>query len=152
MSVLWVVSTPIGNLDDISFRLKQTLESCDVLLVESENTFGGSLNNTNKIKLVNDQKPKDWIEKTVRLINNSANIKVLTNTLVTTYNFNDHLIALEDKSVGKKQDEKKPELILHKIRTKQTILANGYIERFISFRNNDLPGVMLAESFEKYLN
>ena len=126
--------------------------SYDVLLIESENTFGGILKNTNKIKSVNDQKPKDWIEKTVRLINNSANIKVLTNTMVTTYNFNDHLIALEDKSVGKKQDEKKPELILHKIRTKQTILANGYIERFISFRNNDLPGVMLAESFEKYLN
>ena len=39
-----------------------------------------------------------------------------------------------------------------KIRTKHTILANGHIERFITFRNNDLPGVMLAASFEKYLN
>ena len=57
-----------------------------------------------------------------------------------------------DRSVGKPQDDKKPELILHKIRTKQTILANGHIERFISFRNNDLPGVMLAASFEKYLH
>ena len=35
MSVLWVISTPIGNLDDVSLRLKQTLESCDILLVES---------------------------------------------------------------------------------------------------------------------
>ena len=30
------------------------------------------------------------------------------------------------------------------------ILANGHIERLISFRNNDLPGIMLA-SFEKYI-
>ena len=72
--------------------------------------------------------------------------------MVTTYNFSDHLIALEDKNVGKPQDNEKPELVLHKIRTKHTILANGHIERFITFRNNDLPGVMLAASFEKYLN
>ena len=41
---------------------------------------------------------------------------------------------------------------MHKIRTKHTILANGHIERFVSFRNNDLPGVMLAASFEKYIH
>ena len=48
-------------------------------------------------------------------------------------------------------DINKSELTLHKIRT-NTILANGHIERFISFRNNDLPGVMLASSFEKYIH
>ena len=41
---------------------------------------------------------------------------------------------------------------MHKIRTKHTVLANGHIERFLSFRNNDLPGVMLAASFEKYIH
>ena len=70
---------------------------------------------------------------------------------MTTYNFSDHLIAVEDKSVGKPQNNENPELILHKIRTRHTILANGHIERFVSFRNNDLPGVMLAASFEKYI-
>ena len=49
-------------------------------------------------------------------------------------------------------NNKNPELVLHKIRTKHTILANGHIERFLSFRNNDLPGVMLAASFEKYIH
>ena len=52
----------------------------------------------------------------------------------------------------KKIDTNKSELTLHKIRTDNTILANGHIERFISFRNNDLPGVMLASSFEKYIH
>ena len=57
-----------------------------------------------------------------------------------------HLIALEDK--GRKKIDNKSELTLHKIRTTHTILANGHIERFISFRNNDLPGVMLAASLK----
>ena len=124
----------------------------DVLLIERESALGGILKNTKKIKLINDQDPKVWIEKTERLIENSNNIKVLKNTLVTTYNFKDHLIALEDKSVGKPQDNKKPELVLHKIRTSHSVLANGHIERIISFRNNDLPGIMLAASFEKYVH
>ena len=59
---------------------------------------------------------------------------------------------LKINQYGKPQDNEKPELVLHKIRTKHTILANGYIERFLSFRNNDLPGVMLAASFEKYIH
>ena len=59
---------------------------------------------------------------------------------------------MEDKFSGKKIDTNKSELTLHKIRTDNTILANGHIERFISFRNNDLPGVMLASSFEKYIH
>ncbi len=124
----------------------------DVLLIERENLLGGNLINTKKIKSVDDQKPGDWIEKTEWLIKNSKNIKVLKNTTVTTYNYNNHLIAFEDKSAGKPQDNTRPELILHKIRTKHTILANGHIERFLSFRNNDLPGVMLAASFEKYIH
>ena len=124
----------------------------DVLLIEREDSLGGILKNTKKIESINDQNPSDWIEKTERLIENSSNIKILKNTLVTTYNFSDHLIAVEDKSVGKPQNNEKPELVLHKIRTKHTILANGHIERFVSFRNNDLPGVMLAASFEKYIH
>ena len=94
----------------------------------------------------------DWINETEQLILHSKNIKILKNTLVTTYNFTNHLIALEDKFSGKKIDTNRSELTLHKIRTDNTILANGHIERFISFRNNDLPGVMLASSFEKYIH
>ena len=141
-----------GGLSGLLAARKFAGTNYDVLLVEREDAFGGILKNANKIKSINDQPADEWLEKTERLIRNSNNIKILKNTLVTTYNFSDHLIALEDKNVGKPQDNEKPELVLHKIRTKHTILANGHIERFITFRNNDLPGVMLAASFEKYLN
>ena len=141
-----------GGLSGLLAARKFAGTNYDVLLVEREDALGGVLKNANKIKYINDQPADEWLEKTERLIRNSNNIKILKNTLVTTYNFSDHLIALEDKNVGKPQDNEKPELVLHKIRTKHTILANGHIERFITFRNNDLPGVMLAASFEKYLN
>ena len=141
-----------GGLSGLLAARKFAGTNYDVLLVEREDTLGGVLKNADKIKSINDQPADEWLEKTERLIRNSNNIKILKNTLVTTYNFSDHLIALEDKNVGKPQDNEKPELVLHKIRTKHTILANGHIERFLSFKNNDLPGVMLAASFEKYIH
>ena len=70
---------------------------------------------------------------------------------MTNYNYINHLIAIEDLVVGTKPLENIPDQVLHKIRADQVILANGHIERLISFRNNDLPGVMLASSFEKYI-
>tara|TARA_Y100001970_G_scaffold51574_1_gene65223 strand:+ start:2842 stop:5796 length:2955 start_codon:yes stop_codon:yes gene_type:complete len=124
----------------------------DVLLIERDNSLGGILKNSNKIKSIDDQKSANWVEKTEWLLKSANNIKILKNTTVTTYNYKDHLIAIEDKSVGAPPDNSKPELVMHKIRTKHTILANGHIERFLSFRNNDLPGVMLAASFEKYIH
>jgi len=124
----------------------------DVLLLEQDSFLGGVLKNSNKVKKINDQETDKWIKETERLIKTSTNIKILKNSLVTSYNYTNHLIALEDKFTGKEIDTRKSELTLHKIRTTHTILANGHIERFISFRNNDLPGVMLASSFEKYVH
>ncbi len=124
----------------------------DVLLVEQDSFLGGILKNSNKVNTIDGLNVSDWIIETEKLISESKNIKILKNTLVTTYNFTNHLVALEDKFSGKKIDTNKSELTLHKIRTTNTILANGHIERFISFRNNDLPGVMLASSFEKYIH
>ena len=123
-----------------------------VLFIEQDSYLGGVLKNSNKVKMINGLTPQEWISETEELILNSKNITILKNTLVTTYNFTNHLIALEDKFAGKKIDLNKSELTLHKIRTSNTIIANGHIERFISFRNNDLPGVMLASSFEKYIH
>ena len=123
----------------------------DVLILEQDNILGGSLNSSQKIKTIDNLDTRAWLKKTEDLIKKSKNIKILKNTLATSYNQINHIIALEDNSVGKPLASHKPELILHKIRTKHTILSNGHIERLISFRNNDLPGIMLAGSFEKYI-
>ena len=122
-----------------------------VLLIDFDDQLGGILNNSNKVLSVNNQTPMDWISETVKEIENSKNIKLLRNTLVTTYNYINHLIAVEDKFVGSRPLKDKVNSTLHKIRTDQVILSNGHIERFLSFQNNDLPGIMLCSSFEKYM-
>ena len=141
-----------GGLSGLITARKLINTQYDVLLLEQDSFLGGILKNSKKIKKISNKEPNEWINETEKLIKDSKNIKILKNSLVTSYNFTNHLIALEDKSVGKKIDINKSELTLHKIRTTHTILANGHIERFISFRNNDLPGVMLAASFEKYIH
>ena len=141
-----------GGLSGLIAARKLIGTDYEALLVEQDCFLGGILKNSNKINSIDGKKTNDWIEETEQLILKSKNIKILKNSLVTTYNFTNHLIALEDKFVGEKIDLDKSELVLHKIRTTNTILANGHIERFISFRNNDLPGVMLASSFEKYIH
>ena len=123
----------------------------NVLLIDFDDQLGGILNNSNKVLSVNNQTPMDWISETVKEIENSRNIKILKNTLVTTYNYINHLIAVEDKFVGSRPLKDKVNSTLHKIRTDQVILCNGHIERFLSFQNNDLPGIMLCSSFEKYM-
>ena len=141
-----------GGLSGLAAAKKFINTKYKVLLIEQDSYLGGVLKNSNKVKTINGLTPQEWISETEELILNSKNITILKNTLVTTYNFTNHLIALEDKFAGKKIDLNKSELTLHKIRTSNTIIANGHIERFISFRNNDLPGVMLASSFEKYIH
>jgi len=123
----------------------------DVLLIDFEEQLGGIINNSNKISLIDNKEPKNWLKETIQEIEDSKNIKILKNTLVTTYNYINHLIAIEDRFVGYKPIEGKVNSTLHKIRTGHTILCNGHIERFLSFQNNDLPGIMLSSSFEKYM-
>ncbi len=45
-----------------------------------------------------------------------------------------------------------PRQRMHILRARQTILATGALERSVAFGNNDLPGVMTADSAGVYLN
>ena len=53
---------------------------------------------------------------------------------------------------SQKTNNKNLRQIIWKIRAKKVILATGSIERFLTFNNNDRPGIMLANSARKYLN
>ncbi len=140
-----------GGLNGLLAAKSLVNSSYDVLLLEFDSHLGGIINNSNKIHSIDGLSPRDWVKETVEIIESSKNIKILKDTLVTTYNYINHLIAVEDKYVGAKPDENKVNSTLHKIRTDHVVLCNGHIERFLSFQNNDLPGIMLASSFEKYI-
>ena len=141
-----------GGLNGLLAAKSLINTSYDILLIEFDDHLGGILNNSNKVESIDGQSPKEWVKETVESIELSKNIKILRNSLVTTYNYINHLIAIEDKFAGTKPSENKVNSILHKIRTKHVLLCNGHIERFLSFQNNDLPGIMLASSFEKYIS
>ena len=140
-----------GGLNGLLAAKSLVNSNYDVLLIEFDSHLGGIVNNSNKIHTIDEKSPRDWLKETIEIIESSKNIKILRDTLVTTYNYINHLIAVEDKYVGAKPDKNKVNSTLHKIRTEQVILCNGHIERFLSFQNNDLPGIMLASSFEKYI-
>ena len=140
-----------GGLNGLLAAKSLVNSNYDVLLIEFDSHLGGIINNSNKIHSIDGLSPRDWVKETVEIIKSSKNIKILKDTLVTTYNYINHLIAVEDKYVGAKPDENKVNSTLHKIRTDHVVLCNGHIERFLSFQNNDLPGIMLASSFEKYI-
>ena len=59
---------------------------------------------------------------------------------------NNYLLACQ------KINNKNLRQIIWKIRAKKVVLATGSIERFLTFDNNDRPGIMLANSARKYLN
>ena len=140
-----------GGLSGLIAAKKIINTNYDVLLIEQDHFLGGILKNSNKIEKIDNKDSQEWIKKVNKEISDSKNIKVLKSTQLSSYNYDNYLIAVEDKSSGELPGNHKPELILHKIRTKNTILANGHIERLICFRNNDVPGIMLASSFEKYM-
>ncbi|MDB4233591.1 2Fe-2S iron-sulfur cluster-binding protein [Alphaproteobacteria bacterium] len=122
-----------------------------ILIIEQDSFLGGILKNSNKISTIENKDNRLWIKELENKLEGLENIKILKNTLATTYNYINHLIAIEDRTTGTLPLDGNVDQILHKIRADHIILANGHIERLVSFRNNDLPGIMLAGSFEKFI-
>ena len=140
-----------GGLNGLLAAKSLINSKLEVLLIEFDSNLGGIINNSSKINKIDDKEPQEWLKNTIQEIEDSKTIKILTNILVSTYNYINHLIAVEDKYVGSRPSNNEVNSTLHKIRADHVILSNGHIERFLSFQNNDKPGIMLASSFEKYI-
>ena len=82
-----------GGLSGLVAARKLIDTDYDVLLIDQDSFLGGILKNSNKVNLIDGKETNEWIKETETLIKNSKNIKILKNTLVTTYNFTNHLIA-----------------------------------------------------------
>ena len=127
----------------------------NTILVDDKNSLGGStiFQNNENFK-INDQFSKDWLSEEIEELKKLKNLTIKTRTSIAAYhgynyllgkeNLTDHL-SKNDKSFGIRQR-------LWKIRAKKVIIAAGAIERPLVFSNNDRPGILLANSVNKYLN
>jgi 16S rRNA (cytidine1402-2'-O)-methyltransferase len=83
MSKLFVVATPIGNLDDISTRTLNTLEVSDLILAEDTRVTQKILNTFNidtPIKRYNEHKPNLIFNELVELFNEDKNVVLVSDS------------------------------------------------------------------------
>ena len=111
-----------------------------VLVVEQHHELGGQNLNTDSFKT------QELLAKELEEQNNKNNLKIIKNSTVFAYMHSNYLLACQ------KISNEKIRQIIWKIRATKIVLATGSIERFLTFDNNDRPGIMLANSAQKYQN
>ena len=126
----------------------------DTILIDDKNTLGGStiFQNNENFK-INENTSRDWLLNEIEELKKLKNLNIKTRTSVAAYHSYNYLLAKENltdhlpknKSSGIRQR-------LWKIRANKVIIATGAIERPLVFNNNDRPGIILANSVNKYLN
>lgn len=118
----------------ISAALAAAEAGASVVLIEENSRIGGSLTYANS----HLPDPQQTLAELETRLEQQTTITVLSDATCTGW-FHDHLLSV---IAG---DE------LLKIRAGQCILATGCFEQHLVFRNNDLPGVMLASAAQRLM-
>ena len=132
-----VVGGGISGLYAAKLLAKANLK---VLIIEQHPELGGQCLNTDSFKT------HEVLIKELEEQNNKDNFKIIKNSTVFAYMHSNYLLACQ------KINNAKIRQIIWKIRATKVVLATGSIERFLTFDNNDRPGIMLANSARKYQN
>ena len=132
-----VVGGGISGLYAAKLLAKANLK---VLVIEQYPELGGQYLNTDSFKT------HELLIKELEEQNNKDNLKIIKNSTVFAYMHSNYLLACQ------KINNEKIRQIIWKIRATKVVLATGSIERFLTFDNNDRPGIMLANSARKYQN
>ena len=123
-------------------RLSDTNE--DVILIEQDFELGGDYLN-------HDDKSEVLVQILSKI--NKSNIRIMKRT--TAFGAYDHGTLGLLERVGDHLEKPlscQPRHRFWTIRAKRIILATGALERHFAFANNDLPGIMAANSARTYLN
>ena len=143
-----------GGLSGLYAAKLATKANLKVLLLEQNPELGGEKLYVDHVQEALKGSVHNVLERAVgtslvdelEKLNSSNNLKIIKNTTVFAYMHNNYLLACQ------KINNKNLRQIIWKIRAKKVVLATGSIERFLTFDNNDRPGIMLANSARKYLN
>jgi sarcosine oxidase, subunit alpha len=114
---------------------KEAAKSGDsVVLVDENPEFGLSLLTTPKYS---------WGQKIIKELEENENVTLLKHTTLFGYYESNYLCGVQHKENGQRTWH---------FHAKRVILATGAFERPLTFKNNDLPGIMLCSAAHTYLS
>jgi len=127
-----------------------------VILVDERENLGGELTN----EVTTDQSATLWYQETKdKLIEfrdeENPRLKILTSATAYAWYDHNYIEVLQTNATGQStinESGQSARKLLHKIRTKEVILATGAHERPMLFERNDLANIMLGQSVRRYLN
>ena len=144
-----------GGISGIMSAKLAAKNNFNTILVDDKNVLGGSaiFQNNENFKIDNEIS-KNWLSKEIEEISKLKNLTIKTRTSIAAYHSYNYLLAKESLTDHLSKDKKNNGIRqrLWKIRAKKVIIATGAIERPLVFNNNDRPGIILANSVNKYLN
>ena len=144
-----------GGISGIMSAKLAAKNNLNTILVDDKNSLGGStIYQNNENFKINDEKSKNWLSKEIEQLNKLKNLTIKTRTSLAAYHSYNYLLAKENLTdhLSKNKNNNSIRQRLWKIRAKKVIIATGAIERPLVFNNNDRPGIILANSVNKYLN
>ena len=144
-----------GGISGIMSAKLAAKNNFNTILVDDKNVLGGStiFQNNENFKIDNEIS-KNWLSKEIEEISKLKNLTIKTRTSIAAYHSYNYLLAKESLTDHLSKDKKNNSIRQRfwKIRAKKVIIATGAIERPLVFNNNDRPGIILANSVNKYLN
>ncbi|MDX2241938.1 MAG: 2Fe-2S iron-sulfur cluster-binding protein [Leptolyngbyaceae cyanobacterium bins.302] len=123
-----------AGVSGLSAAIAAAEAGADVVIVEENPKLGGS----GSYQLGGDYSQLEQVNQLVHTVQHYKNIRIYTQTVAAAY-YADHWISLIENDR------------MTKMRAKAVIMANGAYEQPAVFRNNDLPGVMLASAAQRLI-
>jgi sarcosine oxidase subunit alpha len=123
-----------------------------VIIADEQFDIGGSLAGGRDV--IDDRPAMQWASKVWEELARMSNVRCLLRTSVFGYYDHNYLAMVEriGEHLAPRTRLAQVRQRLWKVRAVQVILATGAHERPLVFRNNDLPGVMLAGAVSTYMN
>jgi len=120
-----------------------------VVVADEQAEFGGRLLGATEV--IDGRPAAGWLDGVVAELAAAPNVVLLQRS--TVFGYHDHnFLTIAQRAAGPGDASVAADgQVLWRVRARQVVLAQGAIERPLTFCNNDRPGVMLASAVSTYL-